>query len=433
MGALAGGGGGAAVLPPALPVMGGNRYLERALASGLDAVRGAPDGERNATLRREGVALGGFVPRVDAARLVEALVAAAVASGLPATEARATASRAVRDGAREPRTIPGADGRRWRGGMRIPRRPSSTSTSSPDVDFEPPADVRAALVDLWRETSATSSPTALEPPESARAVLVDLWRAVEGDVLPPAACEWCEGRRIDPDVAWSAGCRVPSREVLEELLSTHGREALESAGLWRPGGDGRPGRVAWEWGDGEPPRLWMPVWSPVWMDAPVAYRWRAVHAGAKAKALGPRLEAWRDWPLGVHWPIVWRPSATSSAPVVIVEGEPDWLTVAGALEPSARVLCMPGTAGWRSHWCGMLRAASALIVAVHDDGAGQRAAESIGRAVAELWPVPAGRPTIAKVCPPAGGDWNDAVQASGSAGLAELVEVVRYLMDREEA
>ena len=86
------------------------RYGAAALARALDAVRGAPLGQRNATLFREGAGIGQLVAGracgLLSANVEAALVSAAEAAGVPHGEAVDTARRAVLAGHETPRTPP---------------------------------------------------------------------------------------------------------------------------------------------------------------------------------------------------------------------------------------------------------------------------------------------------------------------------------------
>jgi len=380
--------------------MRAERYLGAALSGAVGDVASAPAGGRNAALNRAAFALGQLVPAGLSSDVAEAaLVSAALAAGLSQAEAVATCRGAMRAGADNPRELPAEMGRPGAG---FGRR--------------------------WKATlPARPVPVELEPPEAAQGVLVALWEAMRGDALPGEAVAYLEGRSLSARVAHDAGCRMPSREVLAEVWRSHGKDAFEAAGLVRRPKDGGRLVPAWKMHANEAARLWVPIWSPVWPAAPVAYRWRAVWQGAKVKACGPATSghAWRDWPLGVRWACsLWWGERSAPAPVVVCEGEPDWLCLAAALEPGATVLGMPGTSGWREHWWPLLESAPALIVALHADEAGRRAAATIGAALARSVPDAAERPLRAMMPPAAGGDWNDATQREGASALAPLVALV---------
>jgi hypothetical protein len=71
------------------------RYVEAAFRQELDAVRSAPEGERNDTLNKAAFAIARFVPVLPARRMAEEFVRAAVAAGLTESEARRTLASAL--------------------------------------------------------------------------------------------------------------------------------------------------------------------------------------------------------------------------------------------------------------------------------------------------------------------------------------------------
>lgn len=388
--------------------MRAERYLEAALSGAVDDVASAGAGGRNAALNRAAFGLGGLLHAGLSADVAEAaLVSAALAAGLSHAEAVATCRGALQRGAENPRELPAELGRPRAGfHRRLAPRPARP---------------------------ARPAPVELDPPEDAQGVLVELWEAIRGDALPSEAVAYLEGRALSARVAHDAGCRMPSREVLAEVWRSKGWEAFEAAGLVRRPKDGGRLVPAWKMHANEAARLWVPIWSPVWTDAPVAYRWRAVWPGAKVKACGPATaaHAWRDWPLGVHWPCsLWWGDRSAPKPVVVCEGEPDWLCLSAALEPGATVLGMPGTSGWREHWWTLLESAPALIGALHDDEAGRKATRTIGAALARAVPDETQRPPRELRAPPAGGDWNDGTQREGASALAPLVALVSDALAR---
>jgi hypothetical protein len=370
------------------------RYVDASVDRALGAIRDAEEGERRQTLNREAYALGSLIPHgVQRESLEDLLVSAAESTGLPLSEARGTVRRALDDGARTPRQLP------------------------PGVSRGQVQTIGEAHPHPRRH------PLSVDPPDDLRPLLRSVWDGMRDRPLPDQAVSYLTDRSLCPDVAFDAGFRVPTRDALASVYREHGLDLCLSTGLLRRTRHG--GIVpAWRMREDPVPRIWVPVWSPVWPDAPVAYRWRATWP-ARVKSIGmPCLRhPWRDWPLGVRVP--GRPRQ-EIGPVVICEGEPDWLALTSALEPlGAWVLGMPGTVDWREHWQGLLRRAPALILAMHDDGAGRRSTDKIREAHRRT----RSRAPRALIRPPGAGDWNDALISHGSLGSSQIADAVRRAQD----
>jgi len=224
-----------------------------------------------------------------------------------------------------------------------------------------------------------------------------------------------------------AGWRSPAVEALREVWRRHGVGGMTAAGLARANGN-----PAWRYGQSKVERVWFPIWSPVWDAAPVAYRWRAVETcDGEPKTLGMTTSGhpWRHWPLGVRWSsTVWGGERWEGddRPVVIVEGEPDWVAVARVVEPGAVVLGSPTSGAWPDHWWRLLEHAGALWLALDADGAGAKCAASIGAMVARHIPDRAERPPRAMVTQSGANDWNEALKAHGwHAGMVPILNRVQ--------
>lgn len=91
-------------------------YADAALKNAASKVRDAEEGTRNDTLNREAFSLGGLVAAGTLSEYVvtETLIAAGVAAGLSATEARQTVASGIRAGMQHPRASP-----RDTGGVRM--------------------------------------------------------------------------------------------------------------------------------------------------------------------------------------------------------------------------------------------------------------------------------------------------------------------------
>lgn len=93
--------------PPApLPPDSVTPYAAKALVNAIDAMRTAPEGQRNDTLNREAFGLGGLSHLgLDRSDVEESLVQAALAAGLSESEARTTFHSGWEKGTISPRTI----------------------------------------------------------------------------------------------------------------------------------------------------------------------------------------------------------------------------------------------------------------------------------------------------------------------------------------
>ena len=86
----------------------GNTYALRALAGEVEVVRAATPGNRNNTLNTAGVKLGNLVASgaLERAQVESELTEAALSTGLPQDEIRATLRSAIEAGMRRPRGAP---------------------------------------------------------------------------------------------------------------------------------------------------------------------------------------------------------------------------------------------------------------------------------------------------------------------------------------
>ena len=93
---------------PSMPQPAADRYVEKAFASELAELSGAPEGARNDSLNRSAFALGQFVGAgvLSRHRAESALVSQAVSLGLPHVEAERTVRSGIEAGMQQPRAIP---------------------------------------------------------------------------------------------------------------------------------------------------------------------------------------------------------------------------------------------------------------------------------------------------------------------------------------
>jgi hypothetical protein len=234
---------------------------------------------------------------------------------------------------------------------------------------------------------------------------------------PPAVLAWLE--------RWS----VPAAEVVElgagvlegEKVRALGPEVGGAAGFRTDAGGWYIAHPA------SPAGLLLPTYAPG-DTIPAGWAWRPPSpvpiGGERLKVLRTRASSGGGW-----WPFG-LPVSSSSSAVVIVEGEKDWLALAGpARAAGLSVVGVPGADTWRAEWTGaVLRGRPAVIVALDNDDAGEAGAARILEAARE-----AGVPAVRQVPPPGKGkDWCDAIGAGVSrdeivAGWAAAADFVGAL------
>ena len=147
--------------------------------------------------------------------------------------------------------------------------------------------------------------------------------------------------------------------------------------------------------------FFVPLWSPVWADAPVAYRMRVFNyerANLPKCVSMSKAPLWRDLPI-IHP----RSRTTMDGVLVILEGEPDYLTLALPLiERGCSVIALPGSF-WRPEWNYLLKGRSKVVFAAHQDDAGYAVAKKVGRLCMQYKVSCSARF-------PVYGDWSDARQ-----------------------
>lgn len=282
-----------------------------------------------------------------------------------------------------------------------------------------------------REDRDRARVACLEPPsarlalgalgEDAARLLVALWGAVEHAPLGAGALRWLEARGLDVGAAWAVGCRdwSAARDELRALIHDAPPGALIGAGLARADDEGgerlcMPLRAAL--GEGfsgadEGQGLAIPV---ALGGAPLAWRWRlatplALASGRNLKTLAmyapPSLGAVARLPLGVWCPDGGAVAFETRRAVIVVEGEPDWLScwsrereLCDALGVEAldvigacNVTAFAGQA-LAGELAAMLEGAARVIVAVHKGphvsawgrSVGEQCARRVRRAVVRL-------------------------------------------------
>ena len=221
------------------------------------------------------------------------------------------------------------------------------------------------------------------PPLSAAAAELSgaLWRAVEGLEPTPNMQRWIATRSpaatgpLRPElsmlaVAHELGWRdwTPARDEVVRALAESTPEARAELGFLRPG---EPEPERWGplvdlWRQRGRPGAFVPVFMPG-LAVPYRYRWRAFDTRRpKVKsAFGT------PPPFGLALPPNAGPGllvpAAGAELVVVVEGEPDWLTVCDVLGPLAGVLCLTSlSSGWPSWATRYVAGARAVVVTVHE-------------------------------------------------------------------
>lgn len=395
------------------------RYVEAAVFRILDELNGVGQGGRNVALNQAAFALGRFVGAgaLNQTDAEAALDSAAAAIGVTKTEALKTIKSGLRAGANKPAELPSDD--------------LDEKVRLPEVAVAP------------RPVSRIP-----EPPKLLQGLLNVPWdaRCTWSDSRSHASHDlrqFMDRRRLDwPDLE-KFGCfelMQSDKAIIQEHIETL-REQGATAQLEQLGWVGEHG----VWLGFQEPGLLVPVWSSSWKRAPVAYRWRpwAAFRRTKRKTWAmPGSEPWRQLPLwrrgpwdAIHdmWEEVCRMTQDLSLPkprhedhgphdqrvAVILEGEPDFLTLH---EPLAKlgVTCigLPG-AMWLESWDALVRDMTHVVIATDADKAGEDVARKIGLACESL------SVRYSRV-EPQEKDWSDVV----SLQKATATEVAVYLKGR---
>ncbi|MGM0574645.1 MAG: hypothetical protein ACQEXJ_02765 [Myxococcota bacterium] len=199
-----------------------------------------------------------------------------------------------------------------------------------------------------------------------------LWDCAHALVPTPAMEAWLASRGVGVATAYQLGCRdlAPVLPELRRIIRDTPPEVAEAAGVLRSTGDADRLEL-WHPLRGEPwaAGLAIPVWHPE-CSAPVGWRWRLyqpLRSGAKVLGMfggGPRL------PLGLRLPYRTASNVVGlpySRATIIVEGEPDWLSVAECAGTRAAVVgLVNASSGWRAEWTPFLDGCSRVVALVHD-------------------------------------------------------------------
>ena len=297
-------------------------YARAAVACASLRISRAREGSRNRTLRDEAYGLGRLVGGgvLSEPEVEASLISAAEQSGLDEREARSVVRRALRDGADDPRH---------------PTTPTAAPTSEPRV------------------------PTRRLPPGHE---VQQLWAACGSVVEDAEVSGWIEGRGLDPDTV-----------ELERLARALPTDALVPSWAWGPGG-------AWPH-TGH--RLIVPLYDAGGSLA--SLRGRAVVSGVEPKSLAPAGRTTRG---SVMTDLVGRtllkgePSEAWDGAVVVVEGEPDFLTWGSNRSEAAEAV--PAVFGiesgaWNAEIAARIPSGARVAIRTHHDESGNAYARSIAR------------------------------------------------------
>jgi hypothetical protein len=180
----------------------------------------------------------------------------------------------------------------------------------------------------------------------------------------------------------------------------------------------------------------VPIFLPE-SEAPAGWRWRTIDRGARIKALS--MPGAAPLPYGLGLPhggrLGWLRPAAGHELVVVVEGEPDWWTLAGALGPHAGLVTLVAkTSGWPAWSTPHLDRAEAVVVVTHApkpkaEGAAAPAdlvVDSLFVALSAQRGTEAARRVLRVLRQDETADWNDLAQ---SGRLVERLELLRPVLD----
>lgn len=307
-----------------------NRYVEAALQGEASAVLGAAKGSRGATVYRAACSIGSLVGAglVEESAAEEALVNAALASGMAARRARSNVLRGIKRGRENPRDLPDGlpvDGRQSAARVALKQPPRTPN-------YPPQAEVAA----LW---------------ESARPVTEDA-----------EVSDWLESRGLEPAAVemWDL-TRAFSRHADQPDWANLGGRSWSHRGfralfrLWDHSGAAVTLRARPTVKQADAPKTVMPVGFD---------GWGAVLADPLAVQL-----------LQGEPPEWWQPRE-----IVVLEGEMDFLTWASRQSDS----CEQGPAcfglsagGWTHEIAAQIPDGAKVAIRTHLDDAGRRYAKKV--------------------------------------------------------
>lgn len=217
-------------------------------------------------------------------------------------------------------------------------------------------------------------PPAVVPPApdgDAAELAREVWRLVAPLELTPEAVSYLRGRHIEPWAVHATGARdwFPVRHELARVLRGFPEDVKVAAGFYTA--DKPAAEAGWSalvrLVRGGDRGLFVPVMMPG-ADFPVAYRWRTMSREARVKAMS--MPGRRPSAYGLALPDALTSPLRAAAGhelVVIIEGEPDWWTLAGALGPHAGCVTLTAkSSGWPEWITEHLDAARRVVLVTHE-------------------------------------------------------------------
>ena len=170
---------------------------------------------------------------------------------------------------------------------------------------------------------------------------------------------------------------------------------------------------------------------------PAGWRWRTLERTAKLKALS--MPGAAPMPYGLDLPehgrLGWLRPAAGHELVIVVEGEPDWWTLAGALGPHAGLVALTAkSGGWPAWATPHLDRAEAVVVVTHApkpkaEGAAapaDKVVDSLFVALSKRRGEEAAGRGLRVLRQDEAADWNDLAQ---SGGLVERLDKLQPVID----
>ena len=299
------------------------------------------------------------------------------------------------------------------------------------IDLGADSPVRMPARMLGRSSTRPGRKVPPEVPAGAvRVFWTRLWEVVAHLAPTFEMQEWCALRGVSVATAYQLGCRdwAPVLPELRALVERAPRDVTKAAGVLASTRDTDrlelwPPFRGEDWSAG----LAVPIWHPE-CSAPLGWRLRLyqpLRSGLKVFAPygdGTRLPLGLRLPYGTASSVAGLPNATAA---IVVEGEPDWLSVAECAGWRAAVLgLVRASAGWRAEWTRHLDGCSAVIAVLHD-AHNDKVAGSLARAMQDRYGAEVAAARYRRVTLSEKRDANDLHREGLLAGIvAELLREV---------